>query len=435
MSALRDRIIGDLATCRRRSEQLTDVLDDHGLRAQHSPLMSPLVWDLAHVANYEELWLARAAGGLAPYRPELDELYDAFAHARSERAALALLGPAAARSYARAVRERALEAVARADLAPGTPLTGAGFVHSMVCQHEQQHDETMLATHQLSAGSRVLPDGPGLPAGAGAADGGDTLVPAGVALVGTSSDPWAWDNERPAHPVDVAAFRIDRWPVTNAQFAEFVRAGGYGEPRWWSPQGWAHCTQARLAHPQFWTPDGAGWFTCRRFGRVEPVAHLEPVQHVGFYEASAYARWLGRRLPTEAEWEKACGWDPAVGAARRFPWGAEEPTPERANLAYDASGALRPAEVGAYPAGASAYGVEQLIGDVWEWTSSPFRPYPGFRAFPYDEYSKVFFGADYRVLRGGSWATHPSVARTTFRNWDYPIRRQIFAGFRTAVSG
>jgi iron(II)-dependent oxidoreductase len=179
-----------------------------------------------------------------------------------------------------------------------------------------------------------------------------------------------------------------------------------------------------------WQRDGAGGWTCTRFGETEAVAPDAPVEHVCWYEADAYARWAGRRLPTEAEWEKACGWDPAAERLRRYPWGDADPDPSLANLGQRAS---RPAPVGAYPAGASAYGVEQMIGDVWEWTASGFDPYPGTRAFPYREYSEVFYGGDFRVLRGGSWATHPTAVRSTFRNWDLPVRRQIFSGFRTAV--
>jgi len=442
-AGLRERLVSELTASRARSAALTETLDDTDLRRQHSPLMSPLVWDMAHIGNFEELWLARAAGGLAPLRPELDDLYDAFAHPRETRPALPILGPAQARAYLRDVRDRALAALELAELDPGVPLTGAGFVQAMVFQHEHQHDETMLATHQLRAGAPVLADGPGLPVLA-ALDavsepaplrGDDVLVAAGPFTMGTSDNPWAYDNERPAHAVYVGAFRIDRFPVSNADYALFVAAGGYGQRRYWSQEGWAQQAEAMLRAPMSWEPDGAGWWTRRRFGRLEALPPREPVQHVSFHEARAYASWRGRRLPTEAEWEKAAGWDPLAGCSRRFPWGEAEPGPGLANLAYDpAAPALRPAELGAYPAGASAYGVQQLLGDVWEWCSSPFRSYPGFVSWPYREYSQVFFGPEYRVLRGGSWATHPTAVRTTFRNWDYPIRRQIFAGFRTAVS-
>jgi iron(II)-dependent oxidoreductase len=244
--------------------------------------------------------------------------------------------------------------------------------------------------------------------------------------MGTDTEPWALDNERPAYRVDVPAFWIDTTPVTNAAYTAFIDAGGYDDPRWWTPEGWQHRLEAALVAPQFWRRDGDRWLR-RRFGVVEPVPGDEPVQHVCWYEADAYARWAGKRLPTEAEWEKAARHDPTSDRSRRFPWGDEDPTPAHANLGQRH---LQPAAAGACPAGASAYGVRQLIGDVWEWTSSGFHPYPGFAAFPYREYSEVFFGGDYRVLRGGSWATDEAATRATFRNWDHPIRRQIFAGFR-----
>jgi len=168
-----------------------------------------------------------------------------------------------------------------------------------------------------------------------------------------------------------------------------------------------------------------------RFGVTEPVPPAEPVMHVSWYEAQAYAAWAGRRLPTEAEWEKAARFDPATGLTRRYPWGNASPGASLANLGQRF---LRPAPAGSYPAGAAPCGARQLIGDVWEWTSSDFLPYPGFAAWPYREYSEVFFGPDYKVLRGGSFAVSPVACRGTFRNWDYPIRRQIFSGFRTARS-
>lgn len=421
-TGLRERAAAELTRTRQRSVGLTDAVDDDDLVRQHSRLMSPLVWDLAHIGNQEELWLVRDVGGREPVRADIDQLYDAFKHPRGERPQLPLLGPAQARAYVRTVREKVLDLLDSVELV-GRPLVEQGFAFGMIIQHEQQHDETMLATHQLRTGDPVLVAVP--PPRSRAIVAGEALIPGGPFEMGTSLEAWALDNERPAHAVDVPPFFIDRAPVTNAQYQAFVDAGGYDDPRWWTERGWAHRQEAGLTGPAHWHGDG----TYTRFGRREPIVGDEPVVHVSWYEASAYAAWAGRRLPTEAEWEKAARFDPATGRSRRYPWGDEDPTPEHANLGQRH---LSPAPVGAYPAGASPAGVHQLIGDVWEWTGSPLLGYPGFRAFPYREYSEVFFGDDYRVLRGGSFGTDAAACRGTFRNWDYPIRRQIFSGFRCA---
>jgi iron(II)-dependent oxidoreductase len=244
--------------------------------------------------------------------------------------------------------------------------------------------------------------------------------------MGTSTDAWAFDNERPAHRVDLPPFWIDRTPVTNAQYLAFIEAGGYDDPRHWTDAGWSWRRESGKTCPGFWRREGGSWVVLR-YGRFEPVEPVEPVQHVSWYEADAFARWTGKRLPTEAEWEKAASWGP--DGTRRFPWGDDETWTDRANIGQRHFG---PAPVGAYPEGVSAFGCHQMIGDVWEWTSSDFQPYPGYEWFPYREYSEVFYGTEYKVLRGGSWATHATAIRNTFRNWDYPIRRQIFSGFRCA---
>jgi iron(II)-dependent oxidoreductase len=423
---LRTRVADLLAASRARSTALTDAVDESDLIAQHSPLMSPLVWDLAHIGSQEELWLVRDVGGREPLRPEIDGLYDAFQHSRASRVELPLLTPPEARAYVAEVRDKALDALSASPLA-GRRLEEHGFAFGMIVQHEQQHDETMLATHQLRTGAAVLhapapPRGRPLPAR-------EVLVPGGPFTMGTSTEAWALDNERPAHVVDLPAFWIDTAPVTNAEYAEFIAAGGYADPRWWTAAGWRHRVDAGLSAPESWHQDGSGEWYRRRFGVLEPVVADEPVVHVCCHEADAFAAWAGKRLPTEAEWEKAARFDPATGRSRRYPWGDEEPTPRHANLGQRH---LRPAPVGAYPDGASPLGVQQLMGDVWEWTASGWHPYPGFEVFPYPEYSQVFFGGDYRVLRGGSFGTDPAAVRATFRNWDLPIRRQIFSGFRLA---
>ena len=416
----RELVVRDLERARHRTLGLTD-LDEPTLVAQHDPLMSPLVWDLAHIGQQEELWLLRAGDSHRPgmLAPEIDSLYDAFKHPRAERPALPLMPPVEARAYDHEVRSRVLDLLERT---PEDDLFTAG----MVVQHEEQHDETMLATLQLRQGLPVLLERHPLPPGRRVSS--DRVFVAGGSFtlgVDADSEPFSLDNERPAHVVDVAPFWIGRVPVSNRQWQEFMADGGYLRPDLWSERGWAHRVDAGLERPMFWTLDG----TRRRFGVEEAVPPDEPVQHVCYFEAEAYARWAGARLPTEVEWEKACAWDPVTQTRRRWPWGSAAPTPEVANLG---GLGLRPAPVGAFPDGASAYGVEQMIGDVWEWTSSDFAPWPGFVPMIYRDYSQPFFGGDYKVLRGGSWAVAASTLRPSFRNWDYPIRRQIFTGVRLA---
>ncbi|MEU9499627.1 ergothioneine biosynthesis protein EgtB [Streptomyces sp. NPDC048196] len=423
---LRERAASALLAARDRTRLLTTCVEHPDLVAQHSPLMSPLVWDLAHIGNQEEQWLLRTVGGREALRPDIDSVYDAFEHPRAERPSLPLLPPDEAHGYVAEVRGRVLDVLERTPL-HGGPLLDAGFAFGMIAQHEQQHDETMLITHQLRRGPAVLtaPEPPPAPDDLLPSE---VLVPGGRFTMGTSAEPWALDNERPAHHRLLPAFLIDTTPVSNGAYQRFIEDGGYQEPRWWAAEGWAQVQQHKLRAPLFWKRDGGQWLR-RRFGVTEPVPPDEPVLHVSWYEADAYARWAGRRLPTEAEWEKAARFDPATGRSMRYPWGDEDPTPERANLGQRH---LRPASVGSYPEGASPLGVRQLIGDVWEWTASNFLPYPGFAAFPYREYSEVFFGDGHKVLRGGSFAVDPVACRGTFRNWDLPVRRQIFSGFRTA---
>jgi iron(II)-dependent oxidoreductase len=453
----RELLARELTQARDRTLRLVEF-DDAELLRQYDPLMSPLVWDLAHIGQQEELWLLR---GGDPRRPGIlpaavDGLYDAFVHSRASRVELPLLPPTDARSYCRTVRSKALDAL---DALPDDDGSGVdpAFVYGLVISHENQHDETMLQALGLRSGAPILGTGAPLPLGRPGVAGTSVPVPGGPFVLGVDAvtEPHSLDNERPAHVVDVPSFRIGRVPVTNAEWRRFIDDGGYREPRWWSDRGWSHRREAGLVAPKFWnmgasgatgegagasgaTGEGAGASgatgegtdgTRTRFGHVEDIPSDEPVQHVTFFEAEAYAAWAGARLPTEMEWEKACAWDPVAQKRRRFPWGATEPTAALANLDGDA---LRPAPVGAYPAGASAYGAEQMLGDVWEWTTSPLRPWPGFTPMVYEQYTKPFFDGDYRVLRGGAWAVGSNIVRPSFRNWDHPIRRQIFSGVRLA---
>jgi gamma-glutamyl hercynylcysteine S-oxide synthase len=350
LASLRDARDGTLALVGHLSEeQLTRV---------HSPIMSPLVWDLAHIAAYEDLWLVHRHGGLPLSRPDLAAVYDAFETPRQIRGEIELLGPREARAYLEEVRDRAAEALARVG-------AGDGTLCELVVRHELQHQETMRQTMALAG---LLPFGEPPATLLGAEEEWATIA-AGTFQMGAPPDGFAYDNERPRHAVELPSFQIAKRPVANASWLTFSEGGGYERREWWSDEGWAWKQEHDIS------PDP----------RVATGHASAPVCHVSWFEADAYARALGARLPSEAEWEKA--------AAR---------------------GAL---------AG---------VGSVWEWTSSRFGPYPGFVAHPYREYSEVFFGGDYRVLRGGSWATSPRVATVTFRNWDHPVRRQIFAGLRLA---
>ena len=405
-----------LAEARRRTLALVESVSDADLDRVHDPLMSPLVWDLGHIAAFEDLWLAQRTGGLAPLRQDLAQVYDAAETPRADRGDLPYLRRSEALEFMADTRARSLEVLDR--------VARVGPVWEMVVQHEHQHNETMLQTLQLAEAGVYAPERDALPAGDAA--GGTVRIDAGVFPLGEPDAEFAYDNERPQHTVDVPAFEIDRTPVTNAAYLAFVEDGGYRRRELWTHEGWAWRETNAVERPLYWTEDGR----VRSFERVEPLDPDLPVMHVSWYEADAFARWRGARLPTEEEWEKAASWDEAAGEKRRFPWGNEEPDASVANLGQLGFG---PAPAGAYPDGASPYGVLGMTGDCWEWTASDFGGYPGFRAWPYREYSEVFFGGAYKVLRGASWASRPSVARTTFRNWDHPQRRQLFAGFRCAV--
>jgi gamma-glutamyl hercynylcysteine S-oxide synthase len=371
---------------------LVDPLADEQLNTVYSPILSPLAWDLGHIANFEELWLVQRVGGREPLRGELGRLYDAISKPRKVRNQLPILRGDALRSYMSEVRERTLDVLDRVELADAEdPLLAGAFVYEMLLAHEHQHNETMLQLLQMVDGYEPVRVDPSV--ASEPASGGPEMVPvpAGEYAVGAGPEGFAYDNERPRHAVELAAFEIDRAPVANAEFAAFVADTG-SEP------------------PMYWERDGDGWATTY-FGRREPLDPARPVIHVDWHQADAYATWAGKRLPSEFEWEAA-----AAGADR-----------ERANLDQLGFGC---APAGAYGDAAADCAAVQMLGDVWEWTSSDFEAYPGFTAFPYPEYSEVFFGDTYKVLRGGAWATRRSVIRNSFRNWDLPERGQIFSGIR-----
>jgi iron(II)-dependent oxidoreductase len=429
IQSLRSTIADKLSEARTRTLQLLLPLSDADLRTQHDPLMSPILWDLGHIAYFEELWLTRNLYGTIEF-VEMPGLFNPFEHPRSERGSLPLPTLAHCREIMEEIRKRVLQRLESTDFDSSNPLLRDGYVYHMVLQHEYQHNETMLQTLQLKQGQPYSPshryDVP-MPQVMGAAPE-MTRFPGGMVEIGTDDRAWAYDNERPQHQVRVEPFWIDVHPVTNREYAQFIEAGGYSAREYWSDAGWEWVQSSEADAPKYWTRENGIWMN-RFMDRKGPVTPSHPVCHVCYYEAEAYARYAGKRLPTEVEWEAAASWDIVNGSKREFPWGNEPASRHLANLDQLSFGTV---PVGSYEDNVSPVGCYGMIGDVWEWTSSDFKPYPGFESFPYKEYSEEFFGSEYKVLRGGSWATRPGAIRNTFRNWDYPIRRQIFSGFRCA---
>lgn len=426
---MRSGAVGMLTETRARTLLLVSRLSEEDLTIQHSPLMGPIVWDLGHIAHFEELWLVRNIGnGTEPGQfTEIPGDYNPFENPRSVRGKLKLPGLGEAMTTLAAIRGRVLGHLETLRPDDDDPLLENDCVFHLVAQHEYQHCETILQTLQLKRGERYQP--PRLTAvPEPVLDGliGEMVrFPGGRVPIGTDDPGAAYDNERPRHEVSLDAFLIDAAPVTNGEYRSFVDGGGYDSPEHWSEAGWAWREEEGLEAPLYWERTADGWQE-RLMDRVVPLDPLRPVCHVCYYEAEAYARANGKRLPTEQEWEAAASWDSATGSTRTYPWG-DDASAAHANIDQQS---FETAPVGAYPANVSPIGCYGMIGDVWEWTASDFDGYPGFRSYPYREYSEVFFGDDYKVLRGGSWATRVGAIRNTFRNWDYPIRRQIFSGFR-----
>ncbi|MFL5894552.1 MAG: SUMF1/EgtB/PvdO family nonheme iron enzyme [Thermoleophilaceae bacterium] len=341
---------------------LVDGLDDADVHRPLDPIMSPLVWDLAHIAAYEDLWAVHRLAGEPLLHDELTATYDAFETPRAVRGDIELLDREQALAYMHDVRRRTLRVL---------DAVGPSELHDLVIRHELQHTETMRQALFLGG----LPGGEPERLPRCGRDREWLELPAGEFDMGAAAEGFAYDNERPRHRVTQEAFAIQRTPVSNASFLCFAEGGGYEYRPWWSEEGWSWKQCYDITHP-------LGW----KNGRPDDPA--APVQHVSWFEADAFARSQGARLPSEPEWERAATWDQ----------------------------------------GAELDGV----GAVWEWTASEFDGYPGFAAHPYREYSEVFFGQGYRVLRGGSWASSRRVVGTTFRNWDLPQRRQIFSGVRLA---
>lgn len=413
----------------RRTLALVGGLSEEQLMGPRLPTVNPLRWEVGHVAHFYATFVLRELGDLRPVPPGRDELYDSFVVDHEDRWDLALPSTKDTLRYKQEVKSRVLERL------PGEPDPVATYLCLLGVQHEDMHDEAFLMTRQtLEYPTPALARERDPQAATAGQLPGDAEVPGGRLVLGAAPElPFVFDNEKWGHAVEVSPFRIARAPVTNREFAGFVEDRGYERRELWSYQGWRWRTQAGAAHPAYWRRADGGW-EARHFDVWRALLPDAPVVHVCWYEAEAYCRWAGRRLPSELEWEVAAAGEPrAAGLSsrrRRFPWGDEEPTPERANLDGWWGGLL---DVAALPEGQSAFGCRQMLGNVWEWTASPFYPYPGFVVdYPYREYSAPWFGYQ-KVLRGGAWFTRARLLRNSFRNFYLPHRRDVLAGFRTCA--
>ncbi|MEE9187116.1 MAG: SUMF1/EgtB/PvdO family nonheme iron enzyme [Bacteroidota bacterium] len=434
-----------LLETRENTLRLASMVDDYDLSRSLHKEFSPLRWHLGHVGMFEAFWILQQTKGDPSLSEEYDYLFDPTRNPKPERVNL----PARERilGFLSSERRKVFEYLDSVSIDEDNPLLKGGFIFRMVLEHEYQHQETMtLILQMLEPSRKKKPDGDektfiaALHSTAVSASPHDTskssdvpqemvLVSAGPFLMGSDGLPFAYDNERPQHEIALKDFFIDVQPVTNGEFLRFLEEGGYQQRSLWTEEGWKWKQETRVESPRDWLRGSNGrWFTNEMFAKEE----LRPdraVVGVSWYEADAFARFVGKRLPSEAEWEKAASWDQHSNRKRRFPWGEAPADMNRSNFGGAQWGTT---PVHLFSDGKTPYGCFGMAGNVWEWTSSVFQGYPGFKAFPYRGYSEEWFDGQHKVLRGGSWATRGSLLRSSFRNWHYPFVREIFAGFRCA---
>ncbi|MEM9682669.1 MAG: selenoneine synthase SenA [Pseudomonadota bacterium] len=426
-----DTLIDNMRSARQRTLELIDGLTQEQLIGPKLAIVNPMLWEIGHVAWFYEEFILRREYGASPLLDRGDALYDSISIAHDTRWDLPLYTLDEILDY----MARVLDTTA-GRLKPGLATERDSFLYQFTVFHEDMHDEAFTWARQTLAypTPTIEPDGPRANHASvtGGLDG-DVNIPGGTFALGSPPEaPFLFDNEKWSHPVTVAPFRMARAPVTNAAFAAFVEDGGYANRALWSDDGWAWREKEQARHPVYWREDKSGGWEMRRFEAWHPLAPDQPVIHVNWYEADAWCRWAGRRLPSEAEWEFAATMRPdeAGGLVKaRYPWGDATPDATKANLDGFALGCV---DVADHAAGDNAWGCRQMLGNIWEWTADRFGPFPGFAPDDYKEYSEPLFG-DTCVLRGGAWTTRSRMATSTYRNYFGPERRDVFAGFRTCV--
>ncbi|MFW6357743.1 MAG: SUMF1/EgtB/PvdO family nonheme iron enzyme [Chroococcales cyanobacterium] len=400
-----------LEQCRQRTLELFVNIEPDEFSSQAHPEFSPVGWHLGHIAFTEAYWILERYAGLPPRHPQYELLFRADGLPKEQRQNLPNFDIIL--DYLETIRTEVFSYLETA------PLEKEERLWRWLIQHESQHNETIAFLLQLQrwkchsdvfsmnfpyVNIETLPS----------AEMVD--IPAGEFEIGSNAID-SQDNERPAYHFFLDSYQIDRYPVTCGQYREFIEAGGYQNPQWWSESGWKWLEKNPVNQPLYWS-NSQDWDT-------------HPVCGVSWYEAQAYANFVGKRLPTQAEWEKAASWDATIGQKRIYPWGNTFPSSKNCNH-NTLVGHTTP--VNAYGSGQSPYGCYDMLGNVWEWTASYFEGYVGFKPYPYQGYSQVYFDQQHYVLMGGSWATRPWGLRSSFRNWYHPHVRQILAGFRCARS-
>lgn len=420
-----------MTEARARTLELFDLALEDDLRRSPGFGFRPVIWHLAHIGVFEAYWLLQKLAGESPLDERYERIFDPIKTPREDSKNLPTRGEM--KSYLERVRDRVWRALDSTRFEDRDPLLKNAYIFHLVLQHEYQHQETLAyLLHLLDPEKKTRPGAGAAPRAVEASEpqpGDMVQIPEGAFLMGAAWTDFAYDNEGPAREVHVPAFKMARLPVTNTEYARFVAEGGYERRECWSEEGWAHRESEGWTAPLYWMRDGNRWRERRMFEDAE-LQPNHPVTGISWYEAEAYARFAGKRLPTEAEWEKAASWDEKRKRKQRYGFGDIVPSDRQvSNFDFQFWGTT---PVGSFTEGASPYGCLDMTGNVWEWTSDTFEAYPGFEPFPYPEYSEEWFDGDHRVLRGGSWATSAPILRTSFRNFFRRHFRIAFAGIRLA---